>query len=199
VVESFFKAKKYIGPSVVASPIFAGCVAAVYVGSGAGHFDPARQAMVYKADRALEKPIPAEDRRSFQIELDHLTAASHPEKNSARLEKEWGRVMAKAAPDFDSQGYPIVRIPVGEHTVSVGIAAGNVLDRNSSGEFAQQLLAARLHAELRGGNPKVSVNDVEHDWSLLQKTLNSDSQVATENPSPLQTGAARWERPGNRQ
>ena len=199
VVESFFKAKKYIVPSVVASPIFAGCVAAVYVGTGAGHFDPARQAMVFNADRPLEKPIQAEDRRSFQIELNHLAGASHPDKNSARLEKEWGRVMGKAAPDFDSEGYPIVRIPVGEHTVSVGIAGGNILAKNSSGEFAQQLLAARLHAELRRGNPKASENDVEHDWSLLQKTLNSDSQVATENARPVQTGAARWERPGNRQ
>src|ERR1017187_9277438 len=36
VVESFFKAKKYIVPSVVVSPVFAGCVAAVYVGTGAG-------------------------------------------------------------------------------------------------------------------------------------------------------------------
>ena len=35
VVESFFKSKKYIVPSAVLTPIFAGCVAAVYVGSGA--------------------------------------------------------------------------------------------------------------------------------------------------------------------
>src|ERR1039458_3795826 len=40
VVESFFKSKKYIVPSAVVSPIFAGCVFAVYVGTGAGRFDP---------------------------------------------------------------------------------------------------------------------------------------------------------------
>lgn len=44
VVESFFKAKKYIVPSLVVSPVFAGCVAAAYVGTGAGHFEPARNA-----------------------------------------------------------------------------------------------------------------------------------------------------------
>ena len=36
VVESFFTSKKYIVPSAVASPIFAGCVAAVYVGNTGG-------------------------------------------------------------------------------------------------------------------------------------------------------------------
>src|SRR5271168_2014158 len=46
VVESFFKSKKYIVPSAVASPIFAGCVFAVYVGSGAGRFEPARDALI---------------------------------------------------------------------------------------------------------------------------------------------------------
>ena len=53
VVESFFKSKKYIVPSAVVSPVFAGCVAAVYVGTEAGHFDPSRKALVYNAEREL--------------------------------------------------------------------------------------------------------------------------------------------------
>src|SRR5579864_2054571 len=56
VVESFFKAKKYIVPSVVVSPIFAGCVAAVYVGTGAGHFEPGRNAMVFVVGSEPERP-----------------------------------------------------------------------------------------------------------------------------------------------
>ncbi len=44
VVESFLKSKKYIVPSAIASPIFAGCVFAVYVGTGAGRFQPDRDA-----------------------------------------------------------------------------------------------------------------------------------------------------------
>ncbi len=72
VVESFLKSKKYIVPSAVASPIFAGCVAAVYVGTGAGRFDPARQTMVFNAGRDLEPPLGREDRRSFQSELNDL-------------------------------------------------------------------------------------------------------------------------------
>src|SRR6202035_2397004 len=82
VVESFLKSKKYIVPSAVASPIFAGCVAAVYVGTGAGRFDPARQALVFNAGRDLEPSLGAEDRRSYQSELNHL------ERNAADLTAE---------------------------------------------------------------------------------------------------------------
>jgi hypothetical protein len=198
VVESFLKSKKYIVPSAVVSPIFAGCVAAVYEGTGAGRFNPAKQALVFNAQRELEAPIGPEDRRSFQIELNHVVA-DVSETSSSRAEKNWGRVMSSAAPGFDSQGRPVLRVSTGEQVVSVGITGENLLDKDSSAQFAQQLLEARLRAELRRGNPpKVSENDVEHDWNLLQKALNaSDNQVATGASRPLQTGT-RWERGGNR-
>jgi hypothetical protein len=198
VVESFLKSKKYIVPSAVVSPIFAGCVAAVYEGTGAGRFNPAKQALVFNAQRELEAPIGPEDRRSFQIELNHVVA-DVSETSSSRAEKNWGRVMSSAAPGFDSSGRPVLRVSTGEQVVSVGITGENLFDKDSSAQFAQQLLEARLRAELRRGNPpKVSENDVEHDWNLLQKALNaSDNQVATGASRPLQTGA-RWERGGNR-
>src|ERR1700727_257879 len=74
VVESFLKSKKYIVPSAIVNHIFAGCVVAVYVVTGAGRFDPAKQALVFNVQRDLEAPIGAEDRRSYQIELNHLIA-----------------------------------------------------------------------------------------------------------------------------
>src|SRR6202161_1018560 len=98
VVESFFKSKKYIVPSAVVSPVFAGCVAAVYVGTEAKHFDPARQAQFYNADRALEPPVGAEDRRSFQIELNHLVSAELSEANGSYVEKKLVRMMSNASP-----------------------------------------------------------------------------------------------------
>src|ERR1700730_10609779 len=107
VVWSFLKSKKYIVPSVVASPVFAGCVVAVYVGAGAGRFDPAREAMVFNAQRALEPPLGGEDRRSYQSELNHLElhhVVTDPASalNGVRMEK-WGRLLRSAVPDFDAQ------------------------------------------------------------------------------------------------
>ena len=79
VVESFFTSKKYIVPSVVVSPIFAGCVAAVYVGTGAGRFEPARNAMVFVGSSDPERPLGAEDRRAYQQQLKHFLADAYPE------------------------------------------------------------------------------------------------------------------------
>jgi len=204
VVESFLKSKKYIVPSVVVSPIFAGCVAAVYVGTGAGRFDPARQALVFNAERALEPPLGGEDRRSYQSELNHLALnplVTDPASalNGVRAVK-WGHLLRHAVPDFDAQGHPVLRIQVGEEEVSIGVAASNIFSNEKSGQFAQQLLEARLHAELRRGSPpKASESDITRDWNLLQKAMNgSEVEVAARNRRPQQPGSqARSERAGN--
>ena len=199
VVESFLKSKKYIIPSAVASPIFAGCVAAVYVGTGAGRFDPARQALVFSAQRALEQRLDAEDRRAYQIELNHIVTADASETR-AHVGKTWGRLMGNAVPGFDAQGHPVLRMRVGEESVSVGVTGGNIFDKGSSGQFAQQLLEARLREELRRGNPpKVSESDIEHDWKLLQRARNaSEDAVAARSARLTQPDSQpHWGRPGN--
>ncbi len=202
VVESFLKSKKYIVPSVVASPVFAGCVMAVYVGAGAGRFDPAREAMVFNAGRALEPPLGAEDRRSYQSELKHLelnVADPAAESSGARTEN-WRRLLHNGTPDLDAEGRPVVRIQIGEETVSVGVSGSNILANDAPGQFTEQLLEARLHAELRRGNPpKASESDVTRDWNLLQKAMNGAYAEAAAQPGrSLQSGSqVRMDRAGN--
>ena len=199
VVESFLKSKKYIVPSVVVSPVFAGCVAAVYVGTGTGHFDPARKALVYNAERGLEPPVGAEDRRSYEIELKHLESKDVSKGEGMRGEKTFVRMMNNASPGFDSEGRPILLMHVGDEAVNLGVTQDNIFATESSGRFAQQLLEARLQEELRHENrSKVSGSDVEHDWTLLQKAVNTSTQVATRDAKPLPAGQSRWERAGNR-
>ncbi|MGD0567893.1 MAG: hypothetical protein ABSA78_05770 [Candidatus Sulfotelmatobacter sp.] len=187
VVESFLKSKKYIVPSAMASPIFAGCVVAVYVGTGGGRLDPAKQALVFNAERELEPPLGSEDRRSYQSELNLLVADPGTEANAARVEK-WRRLLRDAVPDLDAQGRPIFYIRRGEEVVSVGVAPSNILASDAPEPFTQELLEARLHSELRRGNPpKASESDVTRDWNLLQKAMNSaDTEVATRSRRPQQ-------------
>jgi len=193
VVESFFKSKKYIVPSAVVSPIFAGCVAAVYLGTGTGHFDPARQALVFNAERGLEAPLGAEDRRAYQLQVTHLVSEGLTEIKSAHLERAWGRTLRNAIPDLDAQGRPVLLIHQGEEVVSVGVSGGNVFTNDVPGQFTQQLLEARLHAELRrGAPPKVSESDVERDWNRLQKAVSgSDPDLAAGSHRTQSTSAAR--------
>ncbi len=122
------------------------------------------------------------------------------ESSGARLEK-WRHLLRNAAPDLDAQGRPVMRIPIGEEVVSVGISSSNILGSDAPVPFTQELLEARLHAELRRGSPpKVSESDVTRDWNLLQQAMNgSDVQVAAQPRRPQQAGPqSRSERAGNR-
>jgi hypothetical protein len=110
-------------------------------------------------------------------------------------------MMNNAAPGFDSEGRPVLRMRDGDGAVTVGVAQSNLFATRSSGRLAEQILEARLREELRRGNPpKVSESDVVHDWSLLEKARNvPDDEVASrsvrQSPAAVQS---RWSRAGNR-
>jgi hypothetical protein len=180
VVESFFKAKKYIVPSVVVSPIFAGCVAAVYVGTGAGRFEPARNAMVFVGSSDPERPLGAEDRRAYQQQLKHFLADAYPEKPGRKVAKVWARLQSRARAGVDEHGRPILEVRVGESLVQLGLSADNVLSGGAPVKMERQLLEARLQSELSGRSAQgLSETEVARDWDLLQKTMAvGDSAVS---------------------
>jgi hypothetical protein len=197
VVESFLKSKKYVVPAAVLSPIAMGSVAAVYIGTGIGRFDPVRGAQVYNAQGELERPLGAEDRRSYEKELEHILARTGPETKAGRIEKSWERLQADARPQFDAEGSPSLQIKIGEQLLDVGISTKNVLSSGTPPRLVQQLLEARLRQELRGSGktPRVSESDLVRDWSLLQQAMGeNDRQVAAE-PRRHQSEAARYSAP----
>jgi hypothetical protein len=204
VVESFLKSKKYIVPSALASPIFAGCVVAVYVGTGAGHFDPARDALVFNAGGEPELPLTREDRRAYQEQLQRLLAEIHPETSTQRVEKEWARLQSRAKADLDERGGPILQIQmqVGEQQVSVGASTGNILSSDAPPQLVQLLLEARLQRELRQKTqPHVSASAVVRDWRLLQQAMaasENDVRVAARtSPHMLEPVSLRERDVGN--
>ena len=172
VVESFFKAKKYIVPSAVVSPIFAGCVAAVYVGTGAGHFEPARNAMVFVVGGDPEAPVGREDLRAFRHELKHLLAGAYPDQPARNVDKSWEKLQSRATTAIDEQGRPVLLVHMGERVVQIGISADNVLNGDAPPQLVRQLLEARLKSELSSRTPHgLSENEVARDWELLQKSM----------------------------
>ncbi len=182
VVESFFKSKKYIMPSVLFSPIFAGCVAAVYVGTGTGHFEPATKAMVFVAGRDPQRPLDREDRRAYQQQLKHFLADAYPEKPEQNIDQIWAKQQSRAKAGVDEQGSPVLQLQVGTSFVQIGVAADNILNGSAPPELVRQLLEARLQAELRRRSARdLSETEVARDWNLLQKAY-------TQNDSPLVAG-----------
>jgi len=188
VVESFFKSKKYFVPSAVVSPIFAGCVFAVYVGTGAGRFDPGRDAMVLQPGSGLEPPLAREDRRSYQHQLKNMLAESYPVTSGKNVDKAWSRLQARSKTDFDDEGRPVLQVPVDGRVMRLGVSADNVL-AGASPQLARELLEARLQSELRGNAAhSVSEREVARNWKLLQQTVSgADSPLTARSAPHLET------------
>jgi hypothetical protein len=193
VVESFFKSKKYIVPSAIASPIFAGCVFAVYEGTGGGRFDPARDAMVFTPGGDRDVRLGREDQRAYQRELSLLIAQTEFTGSAPRVKKTWERVESKSRLEFDGQGRPVLQVEVGSQPVMVGVSASNVLNGAAPAQLAQELLEARLMEELHDKAPHgVAESEVTRDWKLLQDAMqqSGDEIARTAMRQPSETSAS---------
>jgi len=165
VVESVLKSKKYLLPVAVLHPFVTGVLAAAYIGDG--RFDPKREAMILEADRDLQPPLPAVDRRDYRNELKSL---------SAKHSRPWVLLRASADPQFDQDGRPVLRMRVGENFVALGISRDNIL--NTSPDLARDLVMSRLQMELRNsGDPRASEVDVKSDWELLRQLTPADKSL----------------------
>ena len=193
VVESFFKSKKYIVPSAVVSPIFAGCVAAVFVGSGSGRFDPSRDAMIFALGSDPEPPIGREDLRAYRKALEHLLAKGNSGTSAGNAAKAWEHMQSKAKAGLDRQGRPVLQVNVGSKVVSVGESTENVLTTGAPPQLVEALLEARLQAELqRSSPPSVSEREIARDWKLLQQAIEEVNPQVTAQAAqrPLEPSAS---------
>jgi len=186
VVESFFKSKKHIVPSGVASPIFAGCVAAVYFGSGGGRLDLAYNAMIFTPGNKPELPLSAEERRAYHKAFEHLLAGASLEAPARNVQESWKHVQSKAEHGLDEHGRPVLQMTIGPEVVNVGDSAKNVLTTGTPPQFIEALLTARLQSELQKSSPgKVSDHQIRRDLQLLQRAMEEDDSLETSLPSPL--------------
>lgn len=185
VVESFLKSKKYIVPSAFVSPIFAGCVAGVYFTTGAGHFEPARNARIWVVGGQPEDPVDLDDVKAYREQFQRYLADQYPEESTPRLEKNWAKLQSHAKAALDAQGRPVLQMEVGDEMVRVGVTAGNVMDAGAPPELVRQLIEARLESELRHASPhSITQTEFERDWKLLQRvTAENDSRLTTRSAS----------------
>jgi len=172
VVESAFKAKKYMVPLLVWHPAIVAGFAAAYF-SGRGGFDPGQHALVFNMDHDLQMPLTAEERREYQKRLDKLSRGIAEDDAALGLSK-WSRVQATATPDLDQKGHPLFVVREGENPVEIGLSRENILSQSGSPEVARQMMVARLREELRKGSTKISKSDVSSDLQLLEELSAQD-------------------------
>src|SRR4030088_3203256 len=127
-------------PSAVVSPIFAGCVAAVFVGSGSGRVDPSRDAMIFALGSDPEPPIGHEDLRAYRKALERLLAKSNSGTSAGNAAKAWEHMQSKAKAGLDQQGRPVLHMNVGANIVNVGQSAGTVMPSIAPPQLVEALL-----------------------------------------------------------
>lgn len=173
VVESAFKAKKYMAPLLFWHPAIVGCFAAAYF-TGSTGFDPARHALVFDPRRDLEPPMTAQQRREY---LNRVELVARSISESEVQEVRWPHLEAEAKPEFDESGQPVFNLRVGEETVKVGLTQENILSASESTEIAQHILLVRLREELRRSAPKAAQSDVHRDLTLLEELQRSRAEL----------------------
>ncbi|HMK24334.1 MAG TPA: hypothetical protein VK466_18530 [Terriglobales bacterium] len=174
VVESAFKAKKYMAPLLVWHPAIVGCFAAAYF-TGSRGFDPGKNAMVFDLGRDLEPPMSAQQRRAYLARVESLArgvaeAATIPEAR-------WPRLAASGQPNVDPAGRPLLRVRLGDTPTEVGLARENILNSSEVPELAQHLLLVRLREELRRSSPRASESDVTNDLNLLERLQRARAEL----------------------
>ncbi len=168
IVESAFRAKKYMVPLLVFHPVLTSCVVVAVL--GVERFNPAHNAMIFDPNRDLEPPVTAAQRREYQNRLEALKrplSEGNPWSGTT-----WQQLQAGAVPLLDSSGNPVLQVKLGDEMVDLGLSRNNILTTSAPPELAERIVVLRLRDELKGGGaPKVSERDVANDWDLLQKTL----------------------------
>ena len=176
LVESIFKAKKYVIPLAAFHPFVAGGVASVYLVGG--RFNPAKNALVFSSDGGLEQPLTAEELRRYQKKLDDLLL-TFPDGKPGPEGTSWQQFQEKAQPGLDSFGRPVLQTAIADNVVTLGLSRGSFLSNEAPSEFQREFLVTRVRAELAAGRaPRSSRIELLEDWELLQKIVAARSDGA---------------------
>jgi hypothetical protein len=176
LVESIFKAKKYVIPLAAFHPFVAGGIASVYLVGG--RFNPAKNALVFSSDGGLEQPLTAGERRTYQKNLDDLLLTLSEEKPGPER-TSWQQFQEKAQPGLDSFGRPVLQTETADKVVTLGISRGSFVSDEAPSELQREFLVTRMRAELAAGRaPRTSRIGLREDWELLQKVVAARSDGA---------------------
>jgi len=140
VVESFFRAKKYVAALALFHPFVAGGVAAAYLVGD--RFDPARDTLVFSLNGAPEAPPSGEEKESYLNDLE-AAEASNKENAASGGGSTWRKFEQGAQPRFREDGGPAFQAPYRNGVIEVGVARGALSDSDAPAELRQGLMISK--------------------------------------------------------
>jgi hypothetical protein len=167
VLESVFRAKKYVVVLAAFHPFVAGGVVAVdLVGD---RLNPARNTLVFSLTNAPLPPPANAERRIYMNDL-RTVAAIDSDGDATADEITWRKFVEKAQPEFDAAGQPVLKAPDGNDTVELGVTRRDLESDDAPWELQRGLMISRLKQTLaRSRAPRISSNELHEDWQLLEK------------------------------
>ena len=167
VLESVFRAKKYVVVLAAFHPFIAGGVVSVdLVGD---RFNPARNTSVFSLTGA-PLPPPANSERQVYLRDLRAAAAIDVDSDATADEIRWRKFVEKAQPEFDAAGQPVLKAPNGNDTVELGVTRRDLESDNAPWELQRGLMISRLKQTLaRSRAPRISSNELREDWQLLEQ------------------------------
>lgn len=189
VLESVFRAKKYVVVLAAFHPVIAGGVVSVYaIGD---RFNPAKGADVFSLTGAPEAPPTKDERRAYLKKLRTLTAAGADKGNIANG-ITWREFVERSHPEFDADQRATLQTSDEEGAVEVGVTRPDLQSNSAPVELEKGLMISRMEQTLaRNRAPRISGSELRADWLLLQKI---DETQRLNSARKLEPGASSSER-----
>lgn len=178
VLESVFRAKKYVVVLAAFHPFIAGgVIAADLVGD---RFNPARNTTVFSLTREPQAAPTNEERRIYLKKLQTV-ATSNADGNATSAGITWREFVEKAQPEFDAEGEPVLQAPGGRDPVRLGVTLGDLQSEDAPWALRRGLLVARMKQTLaKSRAPRISGSELREDWQLLEKIDDARQEKVTE-------------------
>jgi len=177
VLESLFRAKKYVVVLAAFHPFVAGGVVTVdLVGD---RFNPARNTIVFNLAGEPQDPPTNEEKRAYLKGLQTLPAAN-TDRDSGSGGIMWRKFVEKSEPEYDAAGQLVLKAPDGNDTVELGVTRRGLESEDAPRELQEGLMMSRLKQTLaRSRAPRISSEELHEDWQLLEKIDEAGQEKLT--------------------
>ena len=185
VLESLFRAKKYVVALAVFHPLLAGgAVSADLIGD---RFNSARNSRVFSLTGEPLAPPTNAERRAFRKDLQTMTTHA-ADRDAVASETAWRKFVEKSEPKLDADGQAVLQAPEGpdgKETVELGVTRRGLQSDSAPVELQRELLVSRLKQTLANSRaPRISRNELRDDWRLLEKIDDAEQEKLSRKLDP---------------
>jgi hypothetical protein len=167
VVESVFRAKKYVAVLAALHPVVTGGVVSVYLLGD--RFDPAKGAEVLMASGEL-RAAPTEDERRAYVKGLRALEAEDEDVGAKQSGKAWRSFVERSHPAFGADGQAVLEEASSPENLQLGVTRANLQIESAPMEVQRQMMISRLTQELgRSRSARISSSELREDWQLLEK------------------------------